>query len=84
MGKRDAPWWILPLSVLLVAAFVFGVWVGGNDARNDAKQKTKVVYLTSDNSVTIKTDKVVIQANECIRVMDVPKELPLGAMKGGK
>jgi hypothetical protein len=84
MGKRDAPWWILPLSVLLVAAFVFGVWVGGNDARNDAKQKTKVVYLKSDNRTIIETPQVVIYADESLRVMDVPKELPLGAMKGGK
>ncbi len=73
-------------NVVVCVVLAFGMGIGGyylgfHEGRA-SKQKTKIVYLTSDNSVHIKTDTVIVQADESIRVMDVPKELNLKAKKG--
>jgi hypothetical protein len=82
-GFFEAEWVVLLLVafVILLVGYSFGRVVG-YAAGQASKQKTKVVYLKSDNRTIIETPQVVIYADESLRVMDVPKELPLGAMKG--
>jgi hypothetical protein len=84
MGKRPRgeSWLVIWCCLFLCVGVSIGLASGVRVGETRAKQRTKVVYLKSDNRTIIETPQVVIYADESLRVMDVPKELPLGAMKG--